>query len=132
MALIRASAPLERELTRLLPSRPFNVRFWDGGRVGATEPGSPTFSVRRPAALSHFLRAPGSLGLGRAYVDGSLAVDDLDAAAARAKQTVAALTQSALDANDSPPADDTDNTALLAHWTAALFGEQGSLVDHLH
>jgi uncharacterized protein len=28
--------------------------------------------------------------------------------------------------------DDTDNTALLAHWTAALFGEQGSLVDHLH
>jgi predicted metal-dependent hydrolase len=28
--------------------------------------------------------------------------------------------------------DDTDNTALLAHWTAALFGEQGSLVDRLH
>jgi predicted metal-dependent hydrolase len=28
--------------------------------------------------------------------------------------------------------DDTDNTALLEHWTAALFGEQGSLVDHLH
>jgi predicted metal-dependent hydrolase len=28
--------------------------------------------------------------------------------------------------------DDTDNTALLEHWTTALFGEQGSLVDHLH
>ena len=28
--------------------------------------------------------------------------------------------------------DDTDNTALLEHWTATLFGEQGSLVDHLH
>jgi predicted metal-dependent hydrolase len=28
--------------------------------------------------------------------------------------------------------DDTDNTALLEHWTAALFGEHGSLVDHLH
>jgi predicted metal-dependent hydrolase len=28
--------------------------------------------------------------------------------------------------------DDTDNAALLAHWTAALFGEQGLLVDHLH
>ncbi|KAA0021033.1 metal-dependent hydrolase [Antrihabitans cavernicola] len=27
--------------------------------------------------------------------------------------------------------DDTDNTALLEHWTAELFGEQGSLVDHL-
>ena len=28
--------------------------------------------------------------------------------------------------------DDTDNTALLEHWTAELFGEQGALVDHLH
>ena len=28
--------------------------------------------------------------------------------------------------------DDTDNTALLAHWTATLFGEHGSLADHLH
>jgi cyclopropane-fatty-acyl-phospholipid synthase len=56
------------------------VRFWDGGSVAATEPGSPTFLVRSPRALAHFLRAPGQLGLGRAYVDGSLAVDDLDAA----------------------------------------------------
>jgi cyclopropane-fatty-acyl-phospholipid synthase len=80
VALIRASAPLCRELTRIFPSRPFSVRFWDGGAVAATEPGAPTFFMRRPAALAHFLRAPGSLGLGRAYVDGSLAVDDLDAA----------------------------------------------------
>jgi uncharacterized protein len=28
--------------------------------------------------------------------------------------------------------DDTDNTSLLAHWTATLFGEHGSLADHLH
>ena len=28
--------------------------------------------------------------------------------------------------------DDTDNTALLEHWTAELFGDRGSLVDHLH
>jgi predicted metal-dependent hydrolase len=28
--------------------------------------------------------------------------------------------------------DDTDSTALLEHWTAELFGERGSLVDHLH
>jgi cyclopropane-fatty-acyl-phospholipid synthase len=80
VALIRASAPLRRELSRVFPSRPFHVRFWDGGAVEATEPGSPTFFVRRPSALAHFLRAPSSLGLGRAYVDGSLAVDDLDAA----------------------------------------------------
>jgi cyclopropane-fatty-acyl-phospholipid synthase len=56
------------------------VRFWDGGEVAATEPDSPTFFVRQPSALAHLLRAPGQLGLGRAYVDGSLAVDDLDAA----------------------------------------------------
>jgi cyclopropane-fatty-acyl-phospholipid synthase len=80
MSLIRTSAPLCRELRRSFPSRPFNVRFWDGGFVSATEPGSPTFELRGPAALAHFLRAPGTLGLGRAYVDGSLAVDDLDGA----------------------------------------------------
>jgi len=54
------------------------VHFWDGGVVEATGGGAPTFFVRRPAALSHFLRAPGTLGLGRAYVDGSLDADDLD------------------------------------------------------
>ncbi|HEY4427826.1 MAG TPA: cyclopropane-fatty-acyl-phospholipid synthase family protein [Solirubrobacteraceae bacterium] len=78
--MIRASAPLTRALQRSLPSRPFNVRFWDGGAVTATESRAPTFFVRRPTALAHFLLAPGTLGLGRAYVDGSLAVDDLDAA----------------------------------------------------
>jgi len=80
VALIRASAPLSRELGRVLPSRPFHVRFWDGSRLAATVPEAPTFFVRAPSALAHFLRAPGTLGLGRAYVDGSLAVDDLDAA----------------------------------------------------
>lgn len=28
--------------------------------------------------------------------------------------------------------DDSDNTALLERWTIELFGEQGTLVDHLH
>src|ERR1700722_18217368 len=79
MALIRASAPLSRALSDVFPERPFNVRFWDGGAVAATSEGGPTFFVRRPSALSHFLRAPDTLGLGRAYVDGSLDVDDLDA-----------------------------------------------------
>ena len=80
MALIRVSAPLCRELERLLPSRPFNVRFWDGGELAATAPGSPSFFVRGPGALAHFLRAPSSLGLGRAYTEGLLSVDDLDEA----------------------------------------------------
>jgi cyclopropane-fatty-acyl-phospholipid synthase len=80
VAIVRISRPLGRELERALPSRPFNVRFWDGGAVPATVADAPTFFVRRPVALAHFLAAPGTLGLGRAYVDGSLAVDDLDRA----------------------------------------------------
>ena len=80
MALITASRPLGNQLKRVFPSRPFHVRFWDGNAVVATEGRAPTFFVRRPTALAHFLSAPGTLGLGRAYVDGSLAVDDLDGA----------------------------------------------------
>jgi cyclopropane-fatty-acyl-phospholipid synthase len=80
MALLRVCAPLKRELQRLFPSRPFHVRFWDGSALAATTAEAPTFHVRRPSALSHFLAAPSSLGLGRAYAEGSLSVDDLDAA----------------------------------------------------
>jgi cyclopropane-fatty-acyl-phospholipid synthase len=72
--------PLCRELERALPSRPFAVRFWDGTELPATAPpGSPRFTVRSPAAIAHALRAPGQLGIGRAYVAGALDVDDMDA-----------------------------------------------------
>jgi cyclopropane-fatty-acyl-phospholipid synthase len=74
------TAPLRRELERVFPARPFELRFWDGSVLAATSPGAPQFEARSPAALAHFLRAPGPLGLGRAYVDGTLAVDDLDSA----------------------------------------------------
>jgi cyclopropane-fatty-acyl-phospholipid synthase len=77
---LQRSTPLRRSLVRALPERPFNVRFWDGGSVGATVEPAPTFFVERPSALAHCLRAPGALGLFRAYVEGSLTVDDLDAA----------------------------------------------------
>ncbi len=80
MPVIHASAPLARELQRAFPTRPFRVRFWDGSDAPATVDGAPTFFIRRPTALAHFLSAPGTLGLGRAYVDGSLTVDDLDGA----------------------------------------------------
>jgi cyclopropane-fatty-acyl-phospholipid synthase len=80
VALIRASRPLGRELERVFPARSFHVRFWDGVRVPATVENAPTFFVRKPSALAHFLRAPGTLGLGRAYVDGTLTVDELDQA----------------------------------------------------
>ena len=75
-----ATASLTRELREALPRRPFAVSFWDGARVDATEPEAPTFDVHSPRALAHVLRAPGELGIGRAYVTGLLDVDDLDAA----------------------------------------------------
>jgi cyclopropane-fatty-acyl-phospholipid synthase len=71
---------LRRELPAALPQRPFALRFWDGTALPATEPGAPTFTFRSPRAFAHVLRAPGELGLGRAYVTGLLDVDDLEAA----------------------------------------------------
>jgi cyclopropane-fatty-acyl-phospholipid synthase len=79
--------PLRRELSAALPQRDFTVRFWDGSELAATGRGAdpaprdePVFFVRSPRAVAHLVRAPGELGLGRAYVAGELEVDDLDRA----------------------------------------------------
>jgi cyclopropane-fatty-acyl-phospholipid synthase len=96
---------LRRELEAALPDRPFTLELWDGTRVAATRPGGLTFRARSADAAAHMLRAPGQLGVGRAYVSGALEPDDLDAAidlldswkppaldtATRAKLAVAAL-----------------------------------------
>jgi cyclopropane-fatty-acyl-phospholipid synthase len=75
--------PLRRQIERAFPERPFAVRFWDGTQVRPTRDGAgPTFLVRSPKAIAHALRAPGQLGIGRAYVSGELEPDDLDAAMA--------------------------------------------------
>ena len=58
--------------------RPFALRFWDGSELAATVAGGPVFTVRSPAAVAHLLRAPGQLGLGRAYAAGEIEADDLD------------------------------------------------------
>jgi cyclopropane-fatty-acyl-phospholipid synthase len=73
----RSSEQLRGLIEGALPDRPFTLRFWDGGAVEATRPG-PTLSFRSPRALGHVIRAPGELGLGRAYVSGEIDVDDLD------------------------------------------------------
>ena len=86
---IRNTGPLRREIARAIPDRPFRIGFWDGttmeptvARVGATPgvggDGVPAFLLRSPRALAHALRAPGQLGIGRAYVSGDLEVSDLD------------------------------------------------------
>ncbi len=74
------TAPLRRELEAALPQRPFAIRFWDGTAVPATENGGPTFELRSPQALAHVIRAPGELGLGRAYVLGLIDVDSIEQA----------------------------------------------------
>ena len=74
------TASFRSALEDALPERPFRVVLWDGSEVPPTQPnGGPTFTARSPQALAHVLRAPGELGLGRAYVTGALDVDDLDA-----------------------------------------------------
>ncbi len=71
---------LRRQLRQAFPQRPFAIAFWDGTSVEATEPGAPTFTFRSPQAVAHVLRAPGELGLGRAYTAGLIEVDDLEGA----------------------------------------------------
>ena len=82
MAALRTTEPLRRELATTLPERPFTVTFWDGTELPATNGGGPALHVRSPDALAHALRAPGQLGIGRAYVSGAIEVDDIDEAMA--------------------------------------------------
>jgi cyclopropane-fatty-acyl-phospholipid synthase len=79
---LSSTEPLLRELATTFPQRPFTVEFWDRARLESTETGAPTFVIKTPRALAHVLRAPGELGLGRAYASGMIEVDDLDAALA--------------------------------------------------
>ncbi|MGH2394308.1 MAG: hypothetical protein ACRDGH_12595, partial [Candidatus Limnocylindria bacterium] len=72
--------PLRHQIERTFPDRPFTIEFWDGSRVPATSGDGPVFRVLSPKAIAHLLRAPGQLGIGRAYVGGYLEPDDLDAA----------------------------------------------------
>ena len=80
VSLASTTAPLRRELRSALPDRPFELRFWDGSSLPSSNGnGGPVFSVRSPRAVAHALRAPGQIGLSRAYVSGELEVDELDA-----------------------------------------------------
>jgi cyclopropane-fatty-acyl-phospholipid synthase len=95
------TAPLRREIATRLPERPFTIEFWDGSEVPSTSGEGPVFSVRSPRAIAHALRAPGQLGLGRAYVSGELEVDDIE-------QVIRVL-----DGWQPPSLDKTDQRALI-------------------
>ena len=101
------TAPLRRELGRALPDRPFAIELWDGTALPSTDGTGPTFRVRSPRAVAHALRAPGQLGVGRAYVAGDLEVDDID------------LVMRLLDDWKPPPLDRRDRLRLLAAALAA-------------
>src|SRR3954451_23620978 len=73
-------AALRSEIERVFPERPFAIEFWDGSALPPTNGGGPTFRLESRKAVAAALRAPGQLGIGRAYVTGDIAVDDLDAA----------------------------------------------------
>jgi cyclopropane-fatty-acyl-phospholipid synthase len=76
---MRRSQRLLEEIRTALPDRPFTLELWDGARLASTNGAGPVFRATGPDALAHVLRAPGQLGLGRAYVAGALEIDDLDA-----------------------------------------------------
>jgi cyclopropane-fatty-acyl-phospholipid synthase len=57
-----------------LSTLPVTVRFWDGSELPGGD-GSAAVVVRSPSAVAHLLRAPGQLGLARAWVEGSLDVE---------------------------------------------------------
>jgi cyclopropane-fatty-acyl-phospholipid synthase len=97
------TAALREVLAQALPDRPFRIELWDGTEVPSTNGnGGPVFSLRSPRALGHVLRAPGQLGLGRAYVSGEIDVDDMDA------------TLDLLDGYSVPPLDATGKARLAA------------------
>jgi cyclopropane-fatty-acyl-phospholipid synthase len=74
-------AALRDEIARAFPDRPFTIEFWDGTTLPSTDDnGGPVFKVRSRRAVAHALRAPGQLGIGRAYVSGDIEVDDFDSA----------------------------------------------------
>lgn len=103
------TAPLRREIETRLPERPFTIEFWDGSSLPSTsEDAGPTFRVRSPKALAHALRAPGQLGLGRAYVSGEIEVDDIDAVIR------------VLDGWQPPSLDGTDQRALMLGAVRAM------------
>ena len=79
MPALRTTAPLRAAIADAVPDRPFSVAFWDGTALPSTHGDGPTLTVRSPEALAHVLRAPGQLGIGRAYVSGAVDVDDMDA-----------------------------------------------------
>jgi cyclopropane-fatty-acyl-phospholipid synthase len=72
----RALDAIARLAERELRGLPLQLRLWDGTVLYASEHRpAPTVVVRDPRAIAHLLRAPGEIGLARAWVSGQLELD---------------------------------------------------------
>ena len=82
-----ALAPLARRVDQALPGGlPLGLRLWDGSELPGP-PDAPRLVVGSPRALAYAVRAPGEVGLGRAWVSGELDVDgDLEEVLRRAER----------------------------------------------
>jgi cyclopropane-fatty-acyl-phospholipid synthase len=77
---------VDRVLARTGHTLPLGIAFWDGSVIPPADPAAATALVRAPEALTHLLRSPGELGLGRAWVLGLLDLDgEVEDALARAQ-----------------------------------------------
>jgi cyclopropane-fatty-acyl-phospholipid synthase len=76
---------------------PVTLRFWDGSELRGQADVPATVVLRDPGALIHVLRAPGQLGLARAWVDGSLDVDGDIEAVLRTREAFARVDLSPVD-----------------------------------
>jgi cyclopropane-fatty-acyl-phospholipid synthase len=71
----QAAGTLRRLADGRFARLPVAVRFWDGSVLsGRRRSGDPVVCADR-RAVAHLLRAPGQIGLARAFVDGSLRVE---------------------------------------------------------
>jgi len=72
---VNAAQRLTPLLTKLLgPRAAMHIEFWDGSSFGPDD-ASARVVMRSPRALQRIIRAPGELGLGRAYVSGDLDIE---------------------------------------------------------
>jgi cyclopropane-fatty-acyl-phospholipid synthase len=72
---MNAAGRLAPLLSRLLgDDAPLHITFWDGSSFGPDDAAARVV-MRSPRALQRIIRAPGELGLGRAYVSGDLDIE---------------------------------------------------------
>ena len=86
--------------------RPVALEFWDGTVLPPTtnDPTAPTLRFTTPDALVRIMRAPGELGLSRAWVAGEIEVDEVDGNLERALDLTEQWRAAPIERSDALPA----------------------------